>query len=146
MTTSPPPPGARPSDTALLEIALLDGGTVRLRQELQDGAAHGRGLWTAALLLADFICEHPAAFSGKRTVLEIGSGVGLGGLAVGLARSVRPPPAALFLADFEAGTLANLAHNVALNEARTAARCRCCRWTGTTPARRRRTSLGHRWT
>jgi predicted nicotinamide N-methyase len=37
----------------------------------------GRQIWRGALLLGDFVLHHGASFLQDRTVLELGSGVGL---------------------------------------------------------------------
>ena len=67
---------------------MLQGGCrVRVRERDYDAAGHGGTLWGSAVGLAIYIARHRRLFAGK-TVLELGSGLGLCGIAC--AKAGRP--------------------------------------------------------
>ena len=76
----------------------------------------GWTIWSSAVLGARWIIEHADQFKGK-SVLELGSGCGLTGLAIALCTDA----ASVCLSDFPAKTLENLLHNVGLNCKRSSA-------------------------
>ena len=60
---------------------------MRVRERDYDAAGHGGTLWGSAVGLAIYIARHRRLFAGK-TVLELGSGLGLCGIAC--AKAGRP--------------------------------------------------------
>ena len=92
----------------MVEHALLEGLTLELTPD--DGAKQGLGLWTLGLAAARWASSLPGqrVCRGAR-VLELGSGVGLAGLACGIAA------AEVTLTDYEDDVLAQLRRHVALN-------------------------------
>eukprot|EP00959_Pyramimonas_sp_CCMP1952_P148170 3100402-Pyramimonas_sp.AAC.2 len=79
------------------------------------GASKGEGIWTAALLLADFLVDSQPIREGD-IVLELGAGCGLTGLVA--ARSMQQSPSHVYLTDNDEQTLVNLQRNVDANPAR----------------------------
>nr|XP_051692260.1 protein-lysine N-methyltransferase EEF2KMT isoform X2 [Oryctolagus cuniculus] len=92
---------------------LLPSGDAVTLTESTAIVAHGTtGLvtWDAALYLAEWAVQNPAAFA-HRTVLELGSGAGLTGLAI--CRTCHPR--AFVFSDCHSRVLEQLRQNVALN-------------------------------
>lgn len=84
--------------------------TVKERQQSQFDV--GLVMWPAAVILSRMLCKHPEQIRGK-SVLEIGSGLGLTGLVAShMASDVT-------LSDFNPLVLRNLEANVALNAGQT---------------------------
>lgn len=79
----------------------------------------GTQVWGSALVLARWVAEHRDRLDG-RVVCELGAGCGLAGLAAAACTSAR----AVLLTDLAPDTLANLEHNVGLNDAGLASRVR----------------------
>mmetsp|Transcript_20626 Transcript_20626/g.34498 ORF Transcript_20626/g.34498 Transcript_20626/m.34498 type:complete len:268 (+) Transcript_20626:315-1118(+) len=78
------------------------------------GNSKGVGIWSASLLLADYLVEHrPAVIREGDVVLEIGAGCGLPGLTA--AQAIHPPPSHVYLTDIDEETLRNLELNAELN-------------------------------
>ena len=70
-----------------------------------------RKLWEAGAALTEYLMEHPELVRGKH-VVELGAGVGLTGLVIaGLCGT-----ASVHMTDYTDATLANMEHNVALNQ------------------------------
>ncbi|XP_002723739.3 protein-lysine N-methyltransferase EEF2KMT isoform X2 [Oryctolagus cuniculus] len=92
---------------------LLPSGDAVTLTESTAIVAHGTtGLvtWDAALYLAEWAVQNPAAFA-HRTVLELGSGAGLTGLAI--CRTCHPR--AFVFSDCHSRVLEQLRQNIALN-------------------------------
>ncbi|KAH9254670.1 hypothetical protein BASA81_007437 [Batrachochytrium salamandrivorans] len=70
----------------------------------------GFTLWGASLVFCRFVLERPEVFS-EKSVLELGSGMGLGGLAV--AKFAHPQR--VVLSDFHPDVVSNCAFNAKLN-------------------------------
>ncbi|XP_039114824.1 putative uncharacterized protein DDB_G0277003 isoform X1 [Dioscorea cayenensis subsp. rotundata] len=70
----------------------------------------GCALWPSGLLLSEFILSQPGTFSNK-CCLEVGSGVGLVGVCLAYAGASK-----VVLTDGDVSTLANMEHNLELNE------------------------------
>ncbi|XP_076122331.1 protein-lysine N-methyltransferase EEF2KMT [Alosa pseudoharengus] len=91
---------------------LPSGGTVSLTESqavISEGTT-GLVTWEAALYLTEWALENPQMFSG-RTLLELGSGVGLTGIAI--CRSCKPRK--YVFSDFHPRVLQKLRTNVNLN-------------------------------
>jgi len=114
--------GARapaPARAALPRVLVRLVSPLRARQASQ--ADVGFALWPAALPLSRWVVAHRAPLlSGGARVLEVGAGVGLCGVVAALAAPRGAPP--VWLSDFNATVLDNLARNAALNEPRAHAR------------------------
>ncbi|XP_003124667.3 protein-lysine N-methyltransferase EEF2KMT [Sus scrofa] len=91
---------------------LPSGDAVTLAESLAIISHGTTGLvtWNAALYLAEWALEHPAAFA-HRTVLELGSGAGLTGLAI--CKTCRPR--AFVFSDCHSLVLEQLRGNILLN-------------------------------
>uniref|UniRef100_A0A5F9CWN1 FAM86 N-terminal domain-containing protein n=1 Tax=Oryctolagus cuniculus TaxID=9986 RepID=A0A5F9CWN1_RABIT len=97
----------------LLDLVQRPSGDAVTLTESTAIVAHGTtGLvtWDAALYLAEWAVQNPAAFA-HRTVLELGSGAGLTGLAI--CRTCHPR--AFVFSDCHSRVLEQLRQNVALN-------------------------------
>ncbi|KAH8070967.1 hypothetical protein JL720_11581 [Aureococcus anophagefferens] len=86
--------------------AELDDGVFEL---LARGDGVGLRLWPAALLFAEWALADPRRFAG-RSVLELGAGVGLCGLALAATGAAR-----VVLTDGDGRVVTNLRHNADLN-------------------------------
>ena len=71
----------------------------------------GLKLWGTGIVLARYIYHHQSAFAGKR-VLEIGTGVGIGGLAALKWGS----PMEVLMTDSEPSVVENCAKNIQKNQ------------------------------
>lgn len=106
-----------PAVDRALEQLLVRVRTVPLcvrRQASQEDV--GAALWPCALPMARWLVAHRAWLSG-RSVLELGSGVGLCGI-VAAVFAAGCPAARVVLSDFSPSTLDALTYNVKLNEGR----------------------------
>ena len=84
--------------------------------QLSEGAGEskGLGLWSAAVLLADHLLNHPELLVDASVLLEVGAGCGLAGLAAASSEHAAPS-LRVFLTDNDAATLDNLKINAAAN-------------------------------
>lgn len=82
----------------------------------------GWTVWGSAVVLARYLLEYGAPMLAGAQVLELGAGCGLSGLAA----AQRCSPAHVWLTDFNAATVENLAANAAANAA-SCAPLRCSR-------------------
>eukprot|EP00761_Pharyngomonas_kirbyi_P007532 gb/GECH01007542.1/.p1 GENE.gb/GECH01007542.1/~~gb/GECH01007542.1/.p1 ORF type:complete len:446 (+),score=116.21 gb/GECH01007542.1/:1-1338(+) len=73
----------------------------------------GLGMWEAGYYLAEVLLEYGGDLCGGRRVLELGSGVGLTGIAV--YRAEGEPPERMMLSDHRRMVLQNNAQNLELN-------------------------------
>ncbi|KAJ0975687.1 hypothetical protein J5N97_017652 [Dioscorea zingiberensis] len=79
----------------------------------------GCALWPSSLFLSEFILSHPWILSNK-CCLEVGSGVGLVGVCLAYVGACK-----VVLTDGDASTLANMEHNIELNQHITKNRVEC---------------------
>ncbi|KAK1878325.1 Protein-lysine N-methyltransferase EEF2KMT [Dissostichus eleginoides] len=104
--------GAEDTSECYKSYLLPGGDSVSLRESvalISDGTT-GLVTWEAALFLTEWALEHRQAFSG-RTVLELGSGVGLTGITI--CRSCSPKR--FVFSDCHPRVLQTLENNVRLN-------------------------------
>ncbi|GAB0490854.1 hypothetical protein MMPV_002092 [Pyropia vietnamensis] len=105
----PPPPTPPPLSTAAVADADADAAADARALRVVDGAL-GCAVWDGGLLLARYLHDVGQPLLAGATVLEVGAGCGLVGLVA--ARYA----AAVTLTDYVPAVVANLAHNVRLNE------------------------------
>ncbi|KJE93833.1 hypothetical protein CAOG_04564 [Capsaspora owczarzaki ATCC 30864] len=87
----------------------------------------GQIVWPAALLLSNYLVEHPSEFQNAGSILEVGSGIGVSGL---VAAKLHQKPASVVLSDYSQIVLDVLRENVTLNfpEESAAPRCAALAW------------------
>lgn len=115
---------AKPPGRVSVHLATPCGEVVVAVTELSF-AAGGLGfrLFPSALWLAAFVAARPALLHGRHTVLELGAGLGLVGLAAASCGASR-----VCLADFHHGLLLNLLDAVRLNELQQRVDVACHDW------------------
>lgn len=84
-----------------------------LGQENAEEDTTGLGIWAASLVAAQWMAAvvNPKSFPEVRSVLELGAGCGLPSLVIAAAL----PQAVVYATDFNKETVANLQHNLELN-------------------------------
>uniref|UniRef100_A0A3P9J680 Eukaryotic elongation factor 2 lysine methyltransferase n=1 Tax=Oryzias latipes TaxID=8090 RepID=A0A3P9J680_ORYLA len=104
--------GAEESSESFRSYRLPCGAFVSLLENaaLISGGTTGLVTWEAALYLAEWALDHPQLFAG-RTVLELGSGVGMSGISI--CRSCSPRR--FVFSDCHPAVLQKLRENVRLN-------------------------------
>uniref|UniRef100_A0A8C7XX42 Eukaryotic elongation factor 2 lysine methyltransferase n=1 Tax=Oryzias sinensis TaxID=183150 RepID=A0A8C7XX42_9TELE len=104
--------GAEESSESFRSYRLPCGAFVSLLENaaLISGGTTGLVTWEAALYLAEWALDHPQLFAG-RTVLELGSGVGMSGISI--CRSCSPRR--FVFSDCHPAVLQKLRQNVRLN-------------------------------
>ena len=89
------------------KIDIISGNRSRVRVYPHHNDVGVRRVWGAGACLSKYLIQHPNAVRG-RSIMEVGSGVGLTGLVVaGLCR-----PSRVSLTSFNDTCLTNLAHNI----------------------------------
>ncbi|KAI9873775.1 MAG: hypothetical protein M1830_010616 [Pleopsidium flavum] len=102
-------PTHKPASTTIIDFDGLLTPPLKLQEDLAQGC--GGQLWPAGMVLAKYILRHHRdSFKGK-TILELGAGGGLVGLAVALGCTVGRP---LYITD-QKPMLALMRQNLALN-------------------------------
>uniref|UniRef100_A0A3P9LB74 Eukaryotic elongation factor 2 lysine methyltransferase n=1 Tax=Oryzias latipes TaxID=8090 RepID=A0A3P9LB74_ORYLA len=104
--------GAEESSESFRSYRLPCGAFVSLLENaaLISGGTTGLVTWEAALYLAEWAVDHPQLFAG-RTVLELGSGVGMSGISICCSCS----PRRFVFSDCHPAVLQKLRENVRLN-------------------------------
>jgi hypothetical protein len=102
----------QPAGLVIREIVpnMIDSGPAKCFREKASDDLTGWTVWASAVLLARWAMANPSVFAGK-TVLELGAGCGLSGLAVAACT----PAAAVTLNDYDQKTVDNMLHNIARN-------------------------------
>jgi len=92
------------------ELAITNADNPFADSERPDQDTTGLSIWSAALILARWMRTMNWA---DVTVIELGAGCGVPGLAVA---ATSPPPTQVFVTDLNPQSVENLQHNVELNE------------------------------
>jgi len=92
-----------------MEFHFPNLSTITLRGQIESPNSTGLGLWLAAEFMCGYLVENPDLIIGKQ-VLELGAGMGLPGLV-----SLHLGASRVLLTDGDSDVLANLRHNVNLN-------------------------------
>jgi predicted nicotinamide N-methyase len=103
------------------ELAIVNADNPFADAERPDQDTTGFSIWSAALVLARWMNTKQWD---NASVLELGSGCGVPGLAIAVSK---PTPKQVYLTDLNPKTVENLNHNIGLNELRNA-QATCMDW------------------
>lgn len=104
------------------ELAMKNADNPFADTDRPDQDTTGLSIWSASLVMARWM-QAKCDLWKDRTILELGSGCGVPGLAV-----ARCHPRQVHLTDLNPQTVENLQHNVELNDVKDLAQARCMDW------------------
>jgi hypothetical protein len=86
----------------------------------------GLSIWSASLVMARWLRSISGSWKGGATILELGSGCGVPGLAIATTPGIRPQR--VYLTDLNPQTVENLQHNIELNDVQDFVESSCMDW------------------